>query len=274
MRVPRLTALIASLLALLGCNPGTNRENALAPDRYYLKDQTPEEVYRELTQPHNLHWLLEEAKKEPYRSIFLDAKGHLRADRIPRLELFRAKTLLDNSEQAALRHFQAAGLEASRPDLLSFQRDYGDAYVCWLEVPGLGLLGEAWTPAMGLYLRPKAIGSRPFGPLGYFNWFITYDEPRPTLAGGLTLQDLRGQELYWARLELERFNLLIAERDASGKVYHLRDVVSGQRYAVAYTDPTGSGRPHKKWFSTGPGEFDLVLEGRPIYLIEEGAAHE
>jgi hypothetical protein len=271
MRVPRLTALIASLLALLGCNPGTNRENALAPDRYYLKDQTPEEVYRELTRPDTLHSLLEQAKQEPYRSIFLDAKGHLRADRIPRLELFRARTLVDYSEQAALRHLRAAGLEASRMEVLSLQSGYGDQYVGLLEVPGLGLLGEVWTPATAL---AHATWPHRLDSYSHFSWLIPYKELRPTLAGGLTLQDLRGQELYWARLELERFNLLRAERDASGKVSRLTDVASGQRYAVAYTDPTGSGRPHKKWFSTGPGEFDLVLEGRPIYLIEEGAAHE
>ncbi len=271
MRFPRLAALIASLLAFLGCNPGTSRENAQAPDRYYLKDLTPEEVYRELTQPHNLHELLEEAKKEPYRSVFFDAKGHLRAERIPRLELFRAKTLLDNSEQAVLRHFQAAGLEANRVDVLSFQSGYGDRYVGWLEVPGLGLLGEVWTHATAVAYAGRPPYSDSYS---HFSWLIPYKELRPTLAEGLTLQDLRGQELYWARLELERFSLLRAERDASSKVHHLTDVVSGRRYAVAYTDPTGSGRTLKKWFSMGPEEFDLVLEGRPIYLIEEGAAHE
>ncbi len=224
-----------------------------------LWERTAEQVLKGLTDPDHLRLLAEDLRREPYRTYFLDAKGHFRQDRIPRLKLHRAKTLLDWSKEAALETWRRAGVDQPKPwEVLAAQRELADWYVGGLWVPGIGYIGEVWAPVYGLPYDPSGNAG------GFTAWFHDFNPPLSSLPyEGV-------EELYWLRIHLEHNSILTPQKDQTGRVVGFLDVRTGRRYRIAEGEVSVSSRQDTAYFGADLGGNPLIFQGKRIHLVLEG----
>ncbi|GIW29337.1 MAG: hypothetical protein KatS3mg070_2700 [Meiothermus sp.] len=226
-----------------------------------LWERTPEQVIQGLIHPDHLSMFWNDLQRKPYRSIFLDDRGNFRQDRIPRLELRRAKTLLDSSEEAVVQYYRSFGEEPSQHDILAARREFADWYVGGLWVPEVGYIAEVWAPVYGL----------PFDETGNAGGIIIRYGEFPTPVATLPYETERG-ELYWAWIHENGnpFSVLIPEKDSSGRIVGFKDSPTGYRYAVVPGELPTPSRVSLRAFGANYAGMKLLLEGQPIHLQLKG----
>lgn len=224
-----------------------------------LWERTPEQVTKGLLEG---PLPLEALQKEPYRSIFLDASGNFRKDRIPELRWHRARSLHESSEEAARAWLSRLGVQDPKPwEVLATQRELGDWYVGGLWVPGVGYIGEVWAPVYGLPYDESGNAG------GITAWFMDFPAPQASLPYE------GASELYWARLHLDAFSVLLPERGPDGQVLGFTEVKEGVRtgytYLVAWGDISPALASQGVLLERDFDGLPLVLEGQPIRLIRK-----